>query len=128
MKTRISIVKEDRIWSLREQGYCYESIASIVNIAPNSPHKVLRRVMRRPPIEVDPIRRGRGHSWMSDQQIEDIRNRRERGQTLLGIAKLYNVSTSAISNICNYRSYVEPEEDYPRVFHNRLMLSRKVCA
>lgn len=122
MKTqqRISLVKEDRIWNLREQGYCYETIARIVNCNPNLTH-VIRRIRRRPPYEVDPIRRGRRNNFLSDSQIEDIRRRHDRGETYLTIAKSYAVSETAIGLICRRQSYKYPESGYPFNFSNRLM-------
>jgi len=119
-KNRISLLKEDRVWSLREQGYDYDSIARIVNCAPNSCTSVLRRVRRRPPIDVDPVRRGRRAGWMSDSLIDDIRQRRDHGETLLSIAKDYHVDSATIWAIANYRTYVTPEEPYPFSFSNRL--------
>jgi transcriptional regulator len=122
MKTqrRISLVKEDRIWNLREQGYCYETIARIVNCHPSLTH-VIRRIRRRPPYELDPIRRGRRNNFLSDSQIEDIRQRRDRGETYLTIAKSYDVSETAIGLICRGQSYKYPESGYPFNFSNRLM-------
>lgn len=119
-KGRISLLKEDRVWALREQGYDYNSIARIVNCAPKSCTAVLRRVRRRPPLEVDPVRRGRRAGWMSDAQIDDIRQRRAHGETLLSIAKDYYVDSSSIWAIANHRTYVTPEEPYPFSFSNRL--------
>jgi hypothetical protein len=75
MRNRVSIVKEDRIWQLRCQGYDYDSIGSIVNCNPCYMTIVLRRVRRRPPIEVDPVKRGRRSNFLSDNQVEDIRMR-----------------------------------------------------
>lgn len=119
-KARISLLKEDRVWALREQGYDYDSIARIVNCSSSSCTLVLRRVRRRPPLEVDPVRRGRHRGWMSDTQIDDIRQRRAHGETLLSIAKDYHVESSSIWAIANHRTYTAPEEPYPFSFANRL--------
>lgn len=121
--TRISLVKEDRIWTLRSHGYCYDSIARIVNVAPSSMTSVLRRVRRRPPEHVDPVRRGRRRSWMSDSQIADIRSRRAAGETLHSIARSYYVEISTIWSICAGRTYATPEggTPYPFTFENRLV-------
>jgi len=120
MKQRISLVKEDRIWDLRTQGYDYDSIARIVNVHPGLTD-VIRRIRRRPPIEQDPIKRGRKIGWMSDAQIEEIKRRRSNGETLLTIAKSFDVSESCICDICKGRTYREPEsKGYSFDFSNRL--------
>ena len=122
MRNRVSIVKEDRIWQLRCQGYYYDSIGSIVNCNPCYITIVLRRVRRRPPIEVDPIKRGRRSNFLSDNQVEDIRMRRAQGETALSIAKDYHIGESAISKIANNVTYKEPAYDsgYKYSFANRL--------
>lgn len=121
-RRRISIQREDRIWSLRTQGYDYDSIARIVNVDPASVGHVIRRVMRRPPLHVDPIRRGRGHSFLSDLQVQEIRLRRQRGETLLSVGRRFNLSESAVCCIALGRTYAEPEESgYPYEFGNRLV-------
>jgi len=102
MRNRVSIVKEDRIWQLRCQGYDYDSIGSIVNCNPRYMTIVLRRVRRRPPIEKDPIKR--------------------QGETALSIAKDYHIGESAICKIANNVTYKEPAYDsgYRYNFTNRL--------
>jgi hypothetical protein len=122
MRTRVSIVKEDRIWHLRCQGYDYDSIGSIVNVNPHYMTHVLRRVRQRPPIEVDPIKRGRRSNFLSDSQVEDIRMRRARGETALSISKDYAIGESAICKIANNVTYKEPAYDsgYKYSFANRL--------
>jgi hypothetical protein len=124
MRNRISVVKEDRIWNLRSQGYCYESIARIVNCSPQLT-QVIRRVRNRPPKHLDPLRRGRIRGWLSDAQVDDIRVRHERGETYFSIGKRYDMSEKAICLICNYKTYTEPESKYPFRFPNRLMISRR---
>lgn len=119
MKQRISLVKEDRIWDLRTQGYDYESIARIVNVHPKLTD-VIRRVRRRPPLEQDPIKRGRKAGWMSDAQIEEIKRRRAEGETLRLIAKSFDVSEACIWQICAGRTYQTPESSYRFDFSNRL--------
>ena len=123
---RVSLAKEDRIWSLRTQGYDYDTIARIVNISPNLT-PILRRVRRRPPESVDPIRRGRKRGYLSDDQVADIKTRYARGERQLAIGKLYDLSPAAVSQICTGRSYSHPEYDspgYPFSFPNRLTRNR----
>lgn len=122
MRGRISLVKEDRIWQLREQGYCYDSIARIVNCSPGLT-VVIRRIRNRPPEHMDPIRRGRYRNWLSDAQVDDIRKRNRQGETYLSIGKSYDMSEHSIGLICRYQSYREPESKYPFEFSNRLMRS-----
>lgn len=124
MRGRISLVKEDRIWQLREQGYCYDSIARIVNCSPGLTF-VIRRIRNRPPKHIDPIKRGRCRNWLSDAQVDDIRRRNQQGETYLSIAKSYDMSEKSIGFICRYKSYKEPESKYPFQFPNRLMTSRR---
>lgn len=121
MKHRISIAKEDRIWDLRTQGYDYDSIARIVNVS-KSLTGVIRRVRRRPPIEVDPIRRGRKAGFLSDSQVDDIRRRFAAGERQADIGERYGLSACAISHICCGRTYATPESDYGYEFNfsNRL--------
>lgn len=121
-RARISLVKEDRIWDLRSQAYSYDSIARIVNVAPQSLTQVIRRVRRRPPEGVDPIRRGRRRGWLSDAQVTDIHHRRRHGETLLSIARSYDLDSSTIWSITNGRSYAKPENTapYPFTWGNRL--------
>lgn len=123
MRTRISIVKENRIWNLRCQGYCYDSIGSIVNCNPTSITRVIKRVRNRPPVEQDPIRRGRLHSFLSDEQVEDIRTRKANGESAVKLADDYTVTIGAIYHITTYRTYKEPCGDggYTYNFRNRLM-------
>lgn len=119
MKNRISVAKEDRIWQLREQGYLYEEIARIVNTSPGLT-KVMRRVRNRPPLEQDPIRRGRVSAWLSDSQVEDIKRRRAAGETLFSIAKSYNMDPTSVCDLVKGRTYATPEPSYPFDFSNRL--------
>ena len=123
MRNRISIVKENRIWNLRCQGYCYDSIGNIVNCNPQYMTAILRRVRRRPPYEEDPIRRGRYRNFLSDNQVADIRRRKEDGETLLSISRDYDISPGAIWAIAVGRTYQEPANDcnYTYNFSNRLM-------
>jgi hypothetical protein len=123
MRTRVSIVKEDRIWQLRCQGYDYGSIGSIVNCNPCYMTIILRRVRRRPPVEVDPIKRGRQRNFLSDNQVEDIRIRKVNGETCLSISKDYDLSESAINKIANNVTYRKPAHDsgYAYNFKNRLV-------
>lgn len=124
-RARISLVRENRIWDLRCQGYSYDAIARLVNLNPHVMSTVIRRVRRRPPVEVDPVRRGRRAGWMSDAQIEDIKTRRARGETLFSIGKSYHVDACTIWAICKGRTYKVPESEmrYPFTFGNRLVPS-----
>jgi len=124
IRRRISIVKEDRIWDLRTQGYDYDSIARIVNVSP-SLTAVIRRVRRRPPLKDDPVKRGRKSSFLSDSQVDDIRFRYAAGERQLSIAKDYGISAAAVSHICTGRTYATPEseEGYQFNFTNRLRRS-----
>lgn len=122
-RTRISIAKENRIWDLRCQGYNYEQIACIVNIGKSSSNAVLRRVRRRPPVSVDPIRRGRIRGFLNDCQIHEIRLRRLRGETCWNIAKDFNLHQSTISRIALYPELCM-DDTYPGYafdFSNRLV-------
>jgi DNA-binding CsgD family transcriptional regulator len=119
---RVSVTKEDRIWQLRCQGYDYDSIARIVNISPNLT-PILRRVRRRPPLNSDPIRRGRKAGFLSDNQIADIKNRCARGERQKSVGESYGISESAVSRILNGITYSRPEYEtsgYPYSFANRL--------
>lgn len=120
-RSRVSVYKENRIWDLRKQGYCYNSIAAIVNTSPSAIPIAIRRYRQRPPEHVSPVRRGRWCNYLSDSQIEDIRNRRNRGETLFSIAQSYETTTSSIFSICNHISYKECEDKYQYSFQNRLM-------
>lgn len=121
-RRRISIQREDRIWHLRCQGYDYDSIARIVDVHPVSITSVIRRVRRRPPLERDPVRRGRRHSFLSDQQVHQIRLRRAHGETLLTLARDYSLSESSVCRLVQYRTYQQPETTgYPWSFANRLV-------
>lgn len=117
---RVSLVKEDRIWDLRCQGYCYDAIARLVNAHPSAMTEILRRVRRRPSMEEDPVRRGRRSGWLSDSQVDDIRLRRARGEKLASIAKDYWLDPRTICSIVKGRSYKEPESSFPFDFSNRL--------
>lgn len=121
-RSRISLSKEDRIWDLRVQGYDYDSIARIVNIRTRSLTPVIRRVRKRPK-HADSVRMGRGHSFLSDHQVDTIRLRVSRGEKQHKVAKDYGVSTSAVNAIWRNRTYVEPEypNGYRFDFSNRLM-------
>lgn len=122
MRKRVSVAKEDRIWQLRCQGYCYDSIGRITNCNPSYMTVVLRRVRRRPPEEEDPIRRGRYRNFLSDDQVLDIKRRKDLGETYLSIAKDYDLTESAICNIAKGKTYKEPEyeDGYKYDFSNRL--------
>lgn len=119
-RSRISLAKEDRIWALRSDGYSYDAIARIVNTASSNMTCVLRRVRRRPPVDVDPVRRGRRSGWLSDAQIDDIRSRRARGEKHRSIAQDYWLDERTICSICKGRSYKDTEAKFEFDFSNRL--------
>jgi hypothetical protein len=123
MKSRISVLKEDQIWELRCKGYRYDLIASIVNCSPVSMTQVLRRVRQRPPVKKDPIKRGRYRGFLSDAQVNDIRNRAKYKESIGFIARAYDMTPAAISAIVNYKTYKEPCMDDVHIpdFTNRLM-------
>lgn len=110
--SRVSIPKEDRIWSLRCQGYDYESIARITNVSISTPGHVIRRVRRRPPYEQDPIKRGRLRGFLSDLQVEQIRLRHRNGETLFSISKDFGIQESSIGKICRYATYIVSCDDH----------------
>jgi hypothetical protein len=122
MKSRISILKEDQIWELRCQGYRYELIAEVVNCSPVSMTKVLRRVRQRPPIQQDPIKRGRSRGFLSDAQVQNIRERAKYKEPLGFIARSYDMTPEAITAIINYKTYKEPcmDDAFIPNFTNRL--------
>ena len=123
-KRRISIVKENRIVQLLQYGYDRHSVARICNCGYQSITAVLRRVRRRPQ-STDSIRLGRGHSWLSDNQVEDIRRRRENGEALHSIAKDYEMEPSTICSIANYRTYQQSEDHYPFDFPSLELAARR---
>lgn len=125
-RSRISIPKEDRIWNLRCQGYDYDSIARITNVASGTPGAVLKRVRRRPPLHKDPVKRGRKRGFLSDRQIHEIRLRYKLGEKQTEIAKEFGLDATAISKICCHKTYLEPCDDdtvdgYRFNFNNRLV-------
>ena len=123
MKARISILKEDQIWELRCKGYRYDLIASIVNCSPISMTKVLRRVRQRPPLKEDPIKRGRYRGFLSDAQVNDIRNRAGYNEPIGFIARAYDMTPAAIYAIVTNKTYKEPclDDAFTPNFTNRLM-------
>jgi hypothetical protein len=127
-RRRVSIRTENRIWDLRSQGYPSEHIGAIVNVSPATISRTIRRVARRPPLELDPIRRGRGHSFLDDDQVSDIRSRWRNGESQFSIGKRYSLSQTSISLICSGKSYSASENQavvlsFPFSFGNRLMVS-----
>lgn len=125
-RRHVSIPKEDRIWDLRCQGYDYDSIARITNVCVTTPGRVIRRVIRRPPLSKDPIKRGRRSGFLSDRQIYEIRLRYRLGETQTSIAKEFGLEPTSISKICCNKTYMEPCQDdtiegYRFNFSNRLI-------
>lgn len=125
-RINVSIPKEDRIWDLRCQGYDYDTIARITNVSVSTPGRVIRRVIRRPPVELDPLKRGRKAGFLSDRQIENIRSRFRSGETQFSIASDYEIGVSSIHRICHHKTYAEPCNDqtsqgYKFCFRNRLV-------
>lgn len=103
-----------------------DSIARITNVSPSTPSKVVRRVRQRPPLELDPVKRGRYSGFLSDAQIDEIRFRNRMGETQFSISKDFGIDTTAINKICTGKSYAKPCDDetsgnrYPFSFANRL--------
>lgn len=129
MKGRVSVSKENRIWNLRSQGYDYDSIGKIVNISPNIT-PIIRRVRQRPPVNIDPIRRGRKRGFLSDQQVIDIKRRYANGETQFEIGKVYGIDQTCVSKIINGKTYVRSEYDpatpgYNYCFANRLTANKE---
>ena len=124
-RVNVSIPKEDRIWDLRCQGYDYDTIARITNVSVSTPGRVVRRVIHRPPVELDPLKRGRKAGFLSDRQIEEIRQRFRNGETQFSISKDFEIGTSSISRICRHQTYADPSQDdtnsYQFSFRNRLV-------
>lgn len=124
IRSRISIRKENRIWDLRCQGYRYEEIARIVNCSPSSVGTAIKRVRRRPPLALDPVRRGRYRGFLDSDQVRAIRQRRLRGETHEAIARDYGLTGQAVGLIVNGHSYSDVESTsrntYPWHFGNRL--------
>jgi hypothetical protein len=83
---------------------------------------VIRRVRNRPPLEEDPIKRGRYRGFLSDSQVEDIRTRYANGESVVVIADDYQMSIDAMYRIIRKATYKEPCNDggYPFDFTNRL--------
>ena len=128
-RRRISLLQEDRIWALACQGISQIEIAKIVGIHHASITRVVRRVRRRPPPAIDPLRRGRQRSFLSDYQIAEIRRRRKRGEPLRAIAIDYGLSCKAISRAARGRTYGQAEtRERPApsqgAFANRLLQPR----
>lgn len=123
-RRKISIRQEDRIWNLRCQGYRYDEIARITNVHPAQIGTVIYRVIRRPPLDQDPIRRGRKRGFLDESQVLDIRRRRRLGESCQAIARDYAISSASISLIARGISYPEISErqghSYPFSFCNRL--------
>ena len=82
--------------------------------------------MHRPPLEKDPIKRGRYRGFLSDSQIHNIRLRHRLGETYRSIAKDFGIDETCIGKICRQETYAIPCEDntfsgYPYNFTNRLV-------
>jgi DNA invertase Pin-like site-specific DNA recombinase len=81
--------------------------------------------MRRPPLDKDPVKRGRYSGFLSDQQIHEIRLRKQLGETYRSIAKDFGIGETCIGKICRQQTYINPCQDdtfsgYPYNFSNRL--------
>lgn len=123
-RARLSIRKEDRIWALRCQGYRLEEIARIVNCSTSAVSHAIKRVRRRPPLHLSPVRRGRYCGFLDTDQVRGIRHRRSCGETLHAIARDYDITPAAIGLIVRGVSYPDrqgAEQGYPWRFGNRLV-------
>lgn len=129
---RVSLVKENRIAQLHEQGYDPYSIGLITNVRPGLVNTVVRRVRRRWLYPDDP-RMGRKRGFLSDREIEQIRDLRHTSKmTFAEIGKIfYGLDPGSVRAICLGITYVEPcgdrpedEFDYTPNFMNRLRRNR----
>lgn len=118
MRKRVSLVKEDRILDLLNQGYGYNAIAAICNVSRGNLTNVKNRLIRRHRHPNDPWK-GRKRGMLSDAQIEEIRDMREAGVSVASIANRFRLSVSCVHGIVSHRSYVNSEEGYPFDFTNR---------
>lgn len=119
-RKRISLVKENRIWDLRCQGYSYEAIANIV-ASGNQLTPVIRRVRQRLTMGRERVR-----GWLSDSQVENIREMARTGHTYLSIGRKYGLQPSTIGAIVRERTYREPCND--KGFVNRLTQPRETTS
>lgn len=111
-RKRFSLVKEDRVLDLLNQGYSVESIARIVNATVPGVYHAIRRINRRWKYPNDP-KKGRERGFLSDREIEMIRmlnagslyNQYQLGQMF------YGLSQAAINNICAKKTYADHCED-----------------
>jgi transposase len=121
---RISILKENRIYDLYvRQGYHAETVARICNCSRWSIYIAIRRYRRRF-LHDSKLRCGRAHSWLSDDQILDIRKRRAQGERLRTIAEDYEMSTSGIIGITKEHYYQFSEDGDEPLTNLRLVHSR----
>lgn len=105
-KARFSLVKEDRVLDLLNQGYQVEHIAKIVNASPNGVYLAIKRINKRWKYPDDP-RKGRQRGFLSDREVETIRQLYHgRYYTLYEIGQMfYNLSEVSILYICQGRTY-----------------------
>jgi DNA-binding CsgD family transcriptional regulator len=117
---RISLLKEDRIFELRRQGYDLDTISKIVNASHSATGVAIKRISRRWLYPDDP-HCGRQRGFLSDSQIEEIKALRRQGHTYLTIAKKYKLSEQAVGLICRGQTYKEPADCFNYNFGNRLL-------
>jgi hypothetical protein len=121
-RQRISLVKEKRIWQLRCQGYDLDTLGRIVNAPPRTCAQAVYRARLHWKYQGDP-RLGRKRGWLSDQDVADIRARRNQGETLERIARAYAISAQTVCRITLGKGYQEPcgDQGYEYAFANRLI-------
>jgi transposase len=126
VKRRISVIKENRIYDLYiRQGYPAAAVANICNCSQRSVYQAVRRVRQRWQHQ-STLRCGRYHSWLSDDQVQDIRYRRSQGERIQSIAEDYEMAYNSIWAITkehnpHYLYSENNEEQLPRL---RLVSSR----
>jgi hypothetical protein len=126
-RQRISLAMEQRIWQLRCQGYDLDTLGRIVNAHPGTCAHAVYRARLHWKYQGDP-RLGRKRGWLSDQDVANIRARRNQGETLERIARAYDISAQTVGRICLGKGYQEPcgDQGYDYSFANRLVTQAQV--
>ncbi len=126
-RNRISLAQELRIWDLRRQGYRLDQVARICNLPWRSVATAAYRARLHWKYQGDP-RLGRKRGWLSDQDVAEIRARRNQGETLERIARAYDISAQTVSRITRGCAYQEPcgDQGYAYSFANRLISQAQV--
>ena len=126
--TKVSIETEDLVWRLRSQGMLLSAISEMTGLRQGLLSRIVRRRMRR---QGQAVRFNRGHSFLSAEQVEEIRERHRRGESCTSIARDFDLTPTSIRNCALRRTYKEVP-DAPRTalttpkhnpFSNRLMAS-----